>query len=216
MKLTIILSSMVLACSVYAADLPIATPISTVPVVITKPGHYYFVANLYFQLPTPTAPPTAITVNAPGPVVIDMRGFTISGGQRYEFPTGGSTVYPTGILIQSSNVTVENGKVSGFWNGILASGSTAAYFAGNNLESVTFVSSGNDESFFTYVNNSIVRNCQYINNYGGVYDIFSQTGNRYINDTVTNSNDPQFSFSVATPFNSKIGCTYTSVPSQSK
>jgi hypothetical protein len=125
----------------YAADLPIATPISTVPVVITKPGHYYFVADLFFQFTLITSPQTAITVNAPGPVVIDMRGFILSGSDRYEFQPlhPSTTIYPTGILIQSSNVTVENGQVSGFWNGLTASGSTAAYLAGINLEGVEFV-----------------------------------------------------------------------------
>jgi hypothetical protein len=207
MKNTLLIALLALASPIYAQ-----TPISTIPVVITKPGHYYFVSNLYFTLPTPVSPPVAITVSASKPVVIDMRGFTLTGGQRYNFPSF-NTFYPTGILILSSNVTVENGEVSGFWNAVLASGSTAAYFTGINLEKITFLSSGNDGSFFTYVNNSTVRNCQYINNYGGVYDRDSQTGNSYINDKVSNSFDTDFAFLVSEPFNTK-GCTYSLIPNQ--
>jgi hypothetical protein len=216
MKLTIILSSMFLTCSMYAADLPIATPISTVPLVITKPGHYYFVADLYFKMPTTTSPSTAITVNATGPVVIDMRGFTLNGADRIDFPTAGYiTIDPTGILIQSSNVTVMNGEVYGFWNGLMASGSSTAYLTGINLEGIEFFLSGNDGSEFNYVNNSIVKNCHYIYNYAGTSDGFTQTGNSYINDRVQDSDNPQWAFRVVAPFNSKIIYSYTAIPSQS-
>ena len=162
---------LVLLAPSLRAKFLLETPISTVPVVITKPGHYYFVADLYFQLPTPSSPSTAITVHAPGPVVIDMRGFTISGQTRVRLPADGYfTVFPTGILIQSSNVTVLNGKVSGFWNGIVATGSATGYLTAINLEGIEFWGAGNDGSEFDYVNNSIVKNCQYIDNYAGLLD----------------------------------------------
>jgi hypothetical protein len=197
--------------------IPLTTPISTVPMVITKPGHYYLVGNIFFNMPTPTSPSTAITVNAPGPVVIDMRGFTISGSTQYDFPADNYfTVDPTGILIQSSNVTVQNGTISGFWNGIVASGSTVAYLTGIDLEGITFYQSDNDGSEFTYVNNSIVRNCQYIRNYAGLYDDGTQTGNSYINDKVVDSNNPQWAFGVEAPYNGKVVYSYTAIPSISK
>lgn len=209
----LLIALLALASPIYAQTAQISTPISTVPMVITKPGHYYFVANLYFTLPTPTSPPTAITVNATGPVVIDMRGFTLNGGTRYDFPTAGYiTIDPTGILIQSCNVTVENGEVRGFWNGITASGSASAYLTGINLEGLSFILSGNDGTGFSYVNSSTVKNCQYIYNYAGAEDGFSQTGNSYINDKSQNSSNPQWSFEIFPQFPSGINYSYTVTP----
>ena len=42
---------------------------------------------------------------------------------RRGFISQTNDVYPTGILIQSNNVTVINGTIEGFWNGVLASSS---------------------------------------------------------------------------------------------
>ena len=198
------------------ANNPLNTPISTLPLVITKPGHYYLVANLFFTVPTTTSPTTAITVNATGPVVIDMRGFTLSGSEMVDFPANGYfTVYPTGILIQSSNVTVQNGKINEFWNGIVANAIVVGYptvnFTGIDLENITFNGAGNDGTYFNHVNNSVVRNCSYINNYAGMTDSGTQTGNTYINDKVVNSMNPAWSFEILPPNN--VNYTYTAIPS---
>jgi hypothetical protein len=107
MKTTLILLLALFASFAAAgqpANNPLQTPISTLPVVITKPGYYYLVANLFFTMPTPSSQTTAITVNAPGPVVIDMRGFTLQGQTRYHFPA--NDYFPTGILIQRFRVTM--------------------------------------------------------------------------------------------------------------
>jgi hypothetical protein len=213
MHIKIIIASIFAACALHAAPLPIQTPISTLPVVITKPGYYYFVGPLIFQVPTPASPTTAITVNAAGPVVIDMRGFTVTGPTRVDFPTDGYfTVYPTGILIQSSNVTVLNGEISGFWNGISALGTATAYLTGLDLERITFYQSDSDGTGFSYVNNSIVRNCTYIENYAGAEDGFSQTGNTYINDKSQGSSNPQWSFVIVPQFPYKVVYSYTVIP----
>lgn len=214
MKSTLLIALLALASPVYAQTTQvISTPISTVPVVITKPGHYYFVANLFFTLPTPTSPSTAITVNAPGLVVIDMRGFTLNGQTRYVFPSDGYfQVFPNAILIQSSNVLVLNGEIKGFWNGVYASGSSAAYLTGIDIENVEFFGSGNDGSVFDHVNGSLVRNCRYIENYAGMYDGITQTGNRYINDTSQYSENPQWAFGVAATVDDKIVYNYTATP----
>jgi hypothetical protein len=55
----------------------------------------------------------------------------------------------------------------------------------------------------------------YIENYAGMVDSNTQTGNSYINDKVVNSNNPQWAFEVGSPFKSKIVYSYTAIPSQS-
>jgi hypothetical protein len=167
-----------------------STPITTLPLIITKPGNYYFVENMYFAV-TPvvgqsgTTP--AITVNAPGPVAIDMRGFTLSGpGQQF---LNGFYTNPVGIVIDSSNVTILNGSLEGFLNGIFASGSNTSYLSRIDLANITFI---NGAQFgcvgFSYVNNSVVRNCDFSQKVGqvpadpAIGDGHSQTGNAYVND----------------------------------
>lgn len=203
---------------------PLITPISTLPLVITKPGHYYLVGNVFFNMPTTTSPTTAITVNAPGPVVIDMRGFTLEGQTRYHFPE--KDYFPTGILIQSNNVTVINGTIEGFWNGVIASGIVGTwngsvyvptiFLTGIDLEGLTFSGTDNDGSAFDYVNNSIVRNCLYVDNYAGVNDSGSTAGNTYINVKSVHSMNPQWSFMVEGSVLNPVNYTYTAIPSVSK
>jgi hypothetical protein len=100
----------------------------------------------------------------------DMKGQT-----RYVFPADDYfTVDPTGILIQSSNVTVQNGTIFGFWNGVVANaivaGLPAIYLTGIDLEGITFSQTDSDGTWLNCVNNSIVKNCTYIQNYAGVLD----------------------------------------------
>jgi hypothetical protein len=132
----------------------------------------------------------------------------------------GSNVYDNGtlfgILIQSSNVTVINGTIEGFWNGVIATSPTTyptTYLTGMDLEGLTFAGSGNDGSEFSYINNSMVRNCQYTNNYAGLYDSNSATGNTYINVKVVHSENPQWSFTVIGYVTSPVNYIYTAIPS---
>ena len=184
-----------LSLPAYAEPLAAVTfiPIPSLPTIITKPGNYYFVANMYFQVASATAPSVAITVNAPGPVTIDMRGFTLSSQTRFLFQPGYVTVDPTAISILSSDVTVRNGEISGFWNGLLAAGtgnaSVGTYLSRIHLEKVKFLASDNEAVGLTKVNNSVVRDCDFTETYAGIQDYGSQTGNTYINDKVGNAND---------------------------
>jgi hypothetical protein len=193
------------ALSAHGAEIAKSTPIPSLPAIITKPGNYYFVANMYYAITFEPGPisPVSITVNAPGPVTIDMRGFTLSGpGQQF---LNGWYTNPIGIVIESSNVTILNGSITGYLSGILASGYTypnpVNYLSGIDLENITFK---NGAEFgcvgFSYVNNSVVRNCDFSQqtDYGdpALSDSLSQTGNNYINDKVNNDN----SFSISHGF----------------
>jgi hypothetical protein len=204
MKHPVVLAALAIlsALSAQSAEIPIAS----LPATITKAGNYYFVANMYYAATTEPGPITtvAITVNAPGPVTINMRGFTLSGpGQQF---LDGWYTNPVAIRIDSNNVTIKNGSITGYMSGILASGSYTSpnpvnYLSGIDLENITFI---NGAQFgcvgFSYVNNSVVRNCDFSQqvDYGdpAISDSLSQTGNNYINDKVNNGN----SFSISHGF----------------
>jgi hypothetical protein len=180
MKTTLsLLALLIIASAAVAAP----QPIPSLPATITVPGKYYFVTNLYE--PTPEWP-TAITVNAPGPVVIDLRGFAFVGPEYY----GISSV---GILIQSNDVTIENGTIEGFMYQVEA-GSQNQYppvpITGVNLRNLYFTACGECSISFSNVNSSVVRDCilTFVSTgFSGTpgpltQDGGSTTGNSYIND----------------------------------
>ena len=82
-----------------------ATEITTVPFSITKAGTYTFKTNLTYSGST-----EAITVNATG-VVIDLKGFTLSG-------TGPSNGQIAIYCQNPDNVTVQNGRIELFADGV--------------------------------------------------------------------------------------------------
>jgi hypothetical protein len=102
------------------------TPVSSLPYTITQPGSYYATTNL-----TEAGGTNGVTI-ACGSVTLDLRGFTLSGG-------AGSL---TGILIDGAltNVTVENGTVSG-WGG---NGINADSLNGGTFNTLNLVNNGND------------------------------------------------------------------------
>jgi hypothetical protein len=116
--------------------------ITFMPVTITAPGNYYLASNLDLaQTAVSFNVAAAITVNSPGRVVIDLRGHTVSGpvtvvnyfysdgnggyqsSPNPSLPQGGYITYEeynvVGLLLQSNDVTIMNGAVSGFWNSLV-------------------------------------------------------------------------------------------------
>lgn len=78
------------------------TPISFAPFSISQPGSYYLTTNLVLSSGN------AITISTNG-VTLDLRGFFLSG----------SAVAGNGILMGTiTNVTICNGYIAGFTNGI--------------------------------------------------------------------------------------------------
>lgn len=163
-------------------------PITTLPITITAPGSYYLATDMYFDL----APPehqTAISVNSPGKVTIDLNGHALSAWSflfvGIHNPDGPYIFTPNGIWVASSNVTIKNGTFFGFSNPILASAGQN-YISNIRIQSVNFAEYsgyGPNSVQFYHVNNSIVKDCQFtVNNTTGIIDTESQTGNRYVND----------------------------------
>jgi hypothetical protein len=144
------------ALSAHAAPIPI----TSLPATITKPGNYYFVANMYaatFVQVGNTEVAYAIVVNAPGPVTIDMRGFTLTGPTQVQ----SSTVYqvPVGISVQSSDVAILNGTIVGLYSAITTQG-VSSPLTGIVLENLTFKGQSSS-SVSLGSNNSLVKDCNF-------------------------------------------------------
>jgi hypothetical protein len=169
---------------VIGASKTAESPIASLPATITKPGTYYFVANMYESTPLW---PTAITVNAPGPVTIDLRGFTLTGPEYY----GISSI---GFLIQSNDVTIENGTIAGFMYQVQTGSPSYQYppvpIAGISLLHLFFAAPGEAAITFQAANSSVVKDCVFnfvSTGFSGtpgplIQDAGSTTGNSYIND----------------------------------
>jgi hypothetical protein len=107
----ILLSSAALADGDIYPGGPLGVKISRLPLTITAPGSYYLDGNLSYY------GDIAITI-ASDDVTLDLMGFTISA-------TGSSN---TGIAISNHNsVEVRNGTLSGWFNGIVASGTGSGH-----------------------------------------------------------------------------------------
>ena len=94
---------------------PLGTAISTLPATLSSPGLYVLTADLSFAAPTGVA----ITINADG-VVLDLNGLTLSG------KPAGPASKAVGILAAAhSDLTIRNGAVTGFYNGVVIEGDAA-------------------------------------------------------------------------------------------
>jgi hypothetical protein len=99
------------ALSAPAADIQM----TSLPFNITAPGTYVLTGDLSFALGNGQAA-IYVTTPVPGPVTIDLKGFTITGSG------GGYSV--SGILVgyygayNAYPVTVRNGMIKNFGNGV--------------------------------------------------------------------------------------------------
>jgi hypothetical protein len=99
-----------------------AQTIDAVPFVITKPGTYTLAKDLTLHSVRGPGATTAMTVEASN-VVIDLGGFTLFG---YKTPSGGVTDgisnVATGISPSITNLTIQNGTITGFDLAVLLEG----------------------------------------------------------------------------------------------
>ena len=182
MKPSLILVALsIILTTANAAPKPPPTPIASLPITITTPGTYYFISDMYYT-PVSSLDNTAITVNSPGKVTIDLNGYTLSDSSLANNPNG--------IVIESSDVIVENGAIAGFALPMqaFAPSGPPSYISNIDIHSITFTGGYLNSLALTYVNNSIVRDCVFTiatapEFFTAISDQESQTGNRYINDT---------------------------------
>jgi hypothetical protein len=186
-------ASLSLIMSPMAVQADPATKIFTLPCVITVPGNYVLASNLFFSGPMYS---TAITISPTinGPVIIDLKGFTIDGG---DLPGGGGN-YVTlfkmeGTASTPANnssraippnapgrnlypVTIRNGRVQGFQNAFWFEACKDITI--NNI----YFNYGVQGVEFLYVDSSSVNNCNFDHTYIGITDDDSNGGNGFHND----------------------------------
>jgi len=145
-------------------------PISFLPFTITVPGTYVLTGNLsYAGTGTP-----AITINKTitGPVILDLKGFTLTGvptdSTACVSMSGGAGLYP---------ITIRNGTIMSFNEGIAAT----------SVSNITVKNVIFDQNafgvFFDLVDTSTILDCTFNSNINGIYDLQSTGGNSYNNNT---------------------------------
>jgi hypothetical protein len=180
---TILMAAFGLTMSALSVSAQVVTPsatikISSLPFTVTTPGTYVLTGNL-----TCTTPGAVISIPAtlPGPVVVNLKGFTISGTSDLINgicigADGASS--PINTVPNAFPITVRNGAIKVVSYGIDASGSPAPLQ--NLLIADLDLAGGLACITFSNVQNSVVRNCTFETSYG-IVDQYSPGGNHYSN-----------------------------------
>jgi hypothetical protein len=191
--------------------------ISALPFTITAPGTYVLTGNLAGSGASGYATAIDIAPTTPGPVVVDLNGFTIdANGNDGVILYGG---YPS--VANAYPVTIENGTITNYLYGVYASygGTPGVYMSDILVKNIVFDSSsvnGATAIYFGGVNSSSVNNCTIRNVPNGISDNNSALGNSYSNIAFVNVPSPLFVHpSVAT--NSTVvldSCAFSAPPAK--
>jgi hypothetical protein len=198
--------------------------IKALPFNITTPGTYVLTGNLTSSLLRSGTGPSLGAINisttVAGPVVVDLKGFTITG------PGSNSFAVTIGALTTEGNtypITIKNGTISNFEYGVTAVGTPTNqnnYFLSDIIvNNIVFdvTSTGTAVGYginFVYVNSSTVSNCTFNGATYGIADYGSSTGNSYNGITFLNTPYP---FIVWRALNSPFAldrCQFSAPPAQ--
>ena len=105
--------------------------IFNIPCTITKPGDYYFDRDLTWSGDIWPAIGVSATAADTGPVIIDLNGHTLSGGNSYVYASGGISV-----STNNNPVTVKNGTITRY-SGLIGTSSSTGLIIFSNLNLVT-------------------------------------------------------------------------------
>lgn len=159
-------------------------PISSVPFTIQAPGTYVLRCNLTSLVAYP--PAIMISTQIAGPVVLDMKGFTLTGPGQGSFGIG------VGIAFTGSNqypIHIRSGTLANFNYPIwVQADATVSGITLNHLNINVFTPSpsgdeGGTGVIFSNVQNSLIANCRFSGGEYGIEDYASPGGNRYYFDT---------------------------------
>lgn len=189
--LSLTMSAIALQAAPTLASKSATIPISYLPFPITAPGTYVLTGNLTFAPPTTTTGlVAAITVSTAisGPVVIDLKGFTLTGGG-----SGGLTV-AVGIGSLANTpvgnaypITIKNGTLLNFGIGVSAELSGVDDITNLTVSELIFTvqpaDAGNGVAvIFGQVSSSTVNHCTFNSGNVGISDGESNGGNTYNNN----------------------------------
>ena len=158
------------------------TKISSLPFNITAPGTYVLTGNVTSSSTSTGA--INISTAIAGPVVVDLKGFTITGPGSSSFGvTVGFTSYG---VANAYPITIRNGTIKNFEYGVSAyNQANLSDITVNNIVfdiSSTGTAVGYDINFL-YVNSSTISNCTFNDATYGIADYSSAGGNGYNNNT---------------------------------
>lgn len=151
-----------------------ATPITSLPFTITKPGNYYLPADL-----TSSSAGPAITVNA-DQVVIDLNQRTLGAKGLATSPLVGVGI----AVLNHEDCVIQNGDITGFgYIGVLLD-ATDGKREHNLKNEVRHLNFNNDKIGVLVVSASLdeVEHCNFDGGTFGVFDIASLGGDRFQTD----------------------------------
>jgi hypothetical protein len=191
-KLIIILTAGLFAVTaLQAANIPI----SSLPFAITAPGTYVVTGNLTFS----PLSGIAITVSTAlaGPVVIDLRGFTLTGSGSANQTVGVGIGFDANTSVPNAYpITIRNGTLLNFGFGVRAELDGIGIDITNlTVNKLTFtvqppdVGTGHAVTF-RQVSSSTVNNCTFNSGNVGISDQESKGGNTYNNNIFNKCNGP--------------------------
>jgi hypothetical protein len=181
--LTVALNLTVSAIAAQAADIQIRS----LPYTITTPGTYVLTGNLSYSVNSSVGAINIFTTIG-GPVVVDLKGFTITGpgGTSWGVTIGVSTY--NGVP-NAYPITIRNGTIANFQFGITAENSTQLLdITVNNI--IFDAVLGTNPTFgiiFGRVASSTITSCTFNDAYYAIEDDSSAGGNSYNNDTFVRS-----------------------------
>jgi hypothetical protein len=153
---------------------------SQLPFTISTAGTYVLTGNMSYTSGS-TFGAINIIGSIAGPVILDLKGFTLTGNVAND--TAGVVIFGG---IGTYPITIRNGTITTFANGINAGGQDV--FNGTSIsnitvKSVTFNQDQTGVSFHQFVNSSAVSNCTFNSCGSGIIDSQSIGGNSYNNNT---------------------------------
>jgi len=151
----------------------VATPITSVPFVISTSGNYYLPANLSFA----GFSGAAITITA-SQVVLDLNGRTISSSQSSAVDFG---VY----VVNQVDVTIQNGDIDNFYYGVLLAPNSSDNNAKNTVANIKF--NGDQVGVFSISGQSnLVKDCIIDGGDVGIWFLADLGGSRATNNILEN------------------------------
>lgn len=191
LRSTLLMATFSLIMSALSAQAANIT-IPSLPFTVSVPGTYVLAANMTFTSQQNGNAQGAISIpaNLPGPVIVDLKGFTITGngGTSVGVTIGGAFTGP-----QVSNafpITVRNGNLKNLDVGVWAETAQGTFLKDIEINHLTVsctVPAPNGITvcvdFGDYINSSTVKNCTFSDAVYGIRDILSNGGNRYTNVT---------------------------------
>ncbi len=155
--LAVLVAAIVVAAGPAHSETVNCTPITSVPIIITAQGIYCLTGNLNTAITTGNA----ITINA-NSVVLDLNGFKLGG-----LAAGPGTQAKGIYLLNRQNITIKNGTVRGFHDGIVLADNGSS--SGHVVEDIR-ADQNTVVGIFVAGAGGIVRNNQVVDTGGGTAD----------------------------------------------